>query len=93
MTSAGVAGLVNTDACRTYAETARRALEARVKKERGEPEPVLLTRRGFDEPIDADQHLPIGVGPKRIVGPGMGSEANLTLHRTSDRFRVRPLSA
>jgi metallo-beta-lactamase class B len=33
----GTAGLVNKDACRTYAGTARRALEARVKKERGEP--------------------------------------------------------
>lgn len=33
----GTVGLVNKDACRTYAGTARRALDARVKKERGEP--------------------------------------------------------
>lgn len=33
----GTAGLVNGDACRTYAGTARRALDARLKKERGEP--------------------------------------------------------
>jgi metallo-beta-lactamase class B len=33
----GTAGLVNPEACRTYAATARRALDARVKKERGEP--------------------------------------------------------
>jgi metallo-beta-lactamase class B len=33
----GTSGLVNKDACRTYAETARRALDARVKRERGEP--------------------------------------------------------
>ena len=33
----GTAGLVNKDACRTYAGTARRALDARMKKERGEP--------------------------------------------------------
>jgi metallo-beta-lactamase class B len=33
----GLNGLVNRDACKTLAETARRALDARLRKERGEP--------------------------------------------------------